>query len=58
MASKIKILREKAEKRGDLVGHLLPANWIELNGRFTVQELQILINAVENNYSKVNGSKT
>ena len=57
MASKIKQLRENAEKRGDLVGHLLPAKWIELKGKFTLEELNIISNAVESNFIKANGSK-
>lgn len=55
MASKIKLLREKAEKRGDLVGHLLPANWIELEGKFTVEELEIILIAIKDNFIKANG---
>lgn len=57
MASKIKQLRQNAEERGDLVGHLLPAKWIELKGKFTIEELHIIINAVENNFVKANGNK-
>ena len=57
MASKIKILREDAEKRGDSVGPLLPANWIELKGKFTFSELKVLISAVEINFAKANGNK-
>lgn len=57
MASKIKQLRELAEKRGDLVGALLPANWIEVKGQFTAEELQTIATAVKNNYSRANGDK-
>lgn len=57
MSSKIKILREDADKRGDIVGPLLPANWIELNGSFTPQELKTILVAVENNFKKANGDK-
>mgnify|MGYP001105687292 CR=1 FL=1 len=56
MASKIKELRNKAEKRGDLVGHLLPANWIDLKGTFTIEELTTIITAVKDNYIKANGN--
>lgn len=56
MASKLEILREVAEKRGDSIGHLLPANWIELNGRFTVGELRTVINTISANFKKSNGS--
>lgn len=57
MASKIKQLREEAEKRGDIVGALLPANWIEVKGKFTAKELQTIATAVKNNYLKANGNK-
>ena len=52
--SKFKELQAKAEKRGDFVGHLLPANWIELKGRFTVAELETIAKAVKNNYKTTN----
>lgn len=56
MASKLKILTKSAEERGDYVGHLLPANWIELKGRFTIEELTTIITAVKDNYIKANGN--
>lgn len=56
MASKIKVLREKAVERGDLVGHLLPAKWIELEGKFSVEELETILSALKNNIIKLNGN--
>lgn len=53
--SKLDNIREKAEERGDQVGPLLPANWIILNGKFSPEELKIILEAIEVNFEKVNG---
>lgn len=55
MASKIKILKELANGRGDYIGPLLPANWIELKGQFSPAELITIAAAVQNNFIKANG---
>lgn len=47
-----KLVIEKA-KQGSYVGPLLPANWIELKGNFTVGELKTIASAVDRNYKKV-----
>jgi len=49
-----KELQTIAEKRGDQIGHLLPANWIELKGRFTVDELEVIIKTIKDNYKTIN----
>jgi hypothetical protein len=56
MASKIKLLREEAEKRGDQIGPLLPANWIKISGSFTPSELNVIKVAVEDNFARANGN--
>lgn len=56
MASNIKKLRKAVEKRGDFMSPLLPANWVTLKGDFTVEELETIINAVRDNYKKINGN--
>lgn len=53
MATKFKLLKEAATKRGDHIGLLLPANWIELKGRFSADELLIIANASKANWKKV-----
>lgn len=53
MASKLKLLKKKKADEGDHIGLLLPANWIELRGRFSPEELRTIATAVKNNYSKV-----
>ena len=50
---KFEELQEIARKRGDQLGHLLPANWVEVKGRFTVEELELIIKAVKDNYLKI-----
>lgn len=50
-------LRETAKKRGEVISPLLPADWIELKGKFTVKELKLITKTVEANYKKVNGNK-
>ena len=51
---KFKELQAIAEDRGDFLGHLLPANWVELKGRFTVDELELIVKAIKKNYKAVN----
>ena len=57
MASKISILRDETSKRGDYIGSLLPANWIEMEGKFSPEELIIIANAIKHNFNKANGNK-
>lgn len=47
-----KLVQEKAEQ-GAIIGPLLPANWIELKGNFTVGELKTIATEVEKHYKKV-----
>ena len=52
MNDKLNALREIAEKRGDFIGPLLPARWIELKGNFTSIELKEIYTIVEDNFKR------
>jgi hypothetical protein len=57
MASKLKLLKKKKAEEGEHIGLLLPANWIELKGRFSPDDLRIIADAVENNYKAINNKE-
>lgn len=53
MASKFKLLKKKKAESGDHIGLLLPADWIELKGKFSPTELRTIATAIEDNFKAV-----
>ncbi len=47
-----KLVQDKAEQ-GIVIGPLLPANWIKLEGTFTPGELKIIATEIQKNFAKV-----
>jgi len=47
---------QKQKERGNVVGKLLPARWINLGeGEYTSEELKALAKAVDENYKTIKG---
>jgi hypothetical protein len=54
MSKKFDELRAKHKEKGNVVSPLLPAQWIELKGKFTSKELLEIAKDIDRNFQKVN----
>ena len=54
MSKKFDELIVMHDEKGNSVSPLLPAQWIELNGKFTSKELLTIAKEIDKNFLKVN----
>ena len=57
MNKKFEKFKKESKEKGNAVGPLLPAQWIELKGRFSAKELLFIAKEVDRNFQKINGNK-
>lgn len=57
MSKKFDKIREEHKKKGNVVSPLLPAQWIELKGKFTSKELIAISKEIDRNFTKLKGGR-
>jgi hypothetical protein len=58
MSIKFNKFKEESKEKGNIVGPLLPAQWVELKGKFTSKEMLFMAKEIDRNYQKItNGTK-
>lgn len=57
MSKKFDKIREEHKKKGNVVSPLLPAQWIELKGKFTSKELLSIAKEIDRNFTKIKGGR-
>ena len=57
MSKKFDKIREGHKEKGNVVSPLLPAQWIELKGRFTSKELLTIAKEIDSNFTKIKGGR-
>ena len=57
MSKTFEKIRQKHKERGNIVGPLLPAQWVELKGNFTSKELLTIAKEIDRNFNKLKGGK-
>lgn len=57
MSKKFDKIRQEHKDKGNVVSPLLPAQWIELKGKFTSKELLTIAKEIDKNFTKIKGGR-